>query len=255
MHWGALLERTWPRQRSTPAVLFRRADRCCSQGRYDEAAVFVAQGLRQAPDSSVGHLISAYLHVAGRRMDRAKGEFERVLAIDPFHPRALLGLARISIEDQDLATAKTFLDRALQYYSDFPEAQALREMLADWPRMKADGSEAPARALLGAPSQPAREYDVVAMRTDGRLVLLGMDEDRGRQLAQHLMQVYRTASATLSRADLGSLRSAAIDVGSCMVFLLKDADLLFSATLDGPVEVGAGSAHIGRLRNALGIRS
>jgi tetratricopeptide (TPR) repeat protein len=254
---AALLERTLrgvSRARSAP-VIFRRADRCRNEGRYDEAARLVAEGLRQAPDSNVGHLISAYLHVAGRRMDRATSEFHRVLGVDPYQPRALLGLAKIHIENQDLIGAKALLDRALEYYADFAEARALREMFEGWPQTQADRREAPASGFLGQPARPARERDVVAMRTDGNLILTGADDERGRQLAQHLMQVYRAASATLSRAGLGSLRSAVIDTGSSMTFLLRDADLVFSGTLDGPVEVGAGFAQIGRLRADLGVKA
>ena len=259
MGLAALLERTLrsvnrARHQSTPATLFRRADRYRNQGRYDEAARLVTQGLRQAPDSSVGHLISAYLHMAGRRMSRAKSEFHRVLDVDPYHPRALLGLARIHIEDQDLEGAKTLLDRALQYYTDFAEARALREMLVGWPPTQANPRDAPASGFR-EPSKAARERDVVALRTDGNLLLTGTDEERGRQLAQHVMQVYRTASATLSRAGLGSLRSAAIDTGSCMTFLLRDADLVFAATLDSNIEVGAGFARVARLRTDLGVKA
>src|SRR5262245_2422337 len=188
---AGLIERTLVAQRSTPAALFRRADRCRGQGEYEEAARLVALGLRQAPDSSVGHLISAYLHMAGRRMDRAKSEFDRVLTVDPYHPRALLGLARIAIEDQDLEGAKTLLDRALQYYRDFPDALALREMLVSWPKTDVDLKGAHANGLGDASGQAATERDVVAMRTDGSLILCGADGERGRQVAQHLMQVYR----------------------------------------------------------------
>ena len=71
--FATLLERTWSgitgmvRKPSTPAALFRQADRYRNEGRYDEAARLVAQGLRQAPDSHVGRLLSAYLYVAARR--------------------------------------------------------------------------------------------------------------------------------------------------------------------------------------------
>jgi tetratricopeptide (TPR) repeat protein len=236
-------------------MLFRRADQCRNEGQYDEAALLVARGLRLAPDSSVGHLIAAYLHVARCQMRPAESEFHRVLALDPYHPRALVGLAKIRIEHQDLEGAEALLDRALQYYTDFAEARALREMLVDRPRTAADRRTAPPSGSRRAPSTPARERDVVVIRTDGDLVFTRTDEDRGRQLAQHVMQVYRTASATLSRAGLGSLRRAAIDTGSCMTFLLRDADLVVSATLGGNVEVGAGFARIGRLRADLGIKA
>lgn len=256
---AALLERSLrgvyrPREQSTPATLFRRADQCRNEGQYDEAARLVARGLRQAPDSSVGHLLSAYLHMARRQAGRARNEFDRVLALDPYHPRALLGLARIHIEEQDLEGAKALLDRALQYYADFPEARALREMLVGWPPAQAERRAAPPSSSPAEPGTPARERDVVAIRADGSLVLTRTEEDRGRQLAQHVMQVYRTASATLSRAGLGSLRSAAIDTGSLMTFLLTDADLIYSATMDGKVDVAAGLARIRRLRTDLGVK-
>jgi tetratricopeptide (TPR) repeat protein len=235
----------------TPAMLFRRADRLRAQGRYDEAAQLVARGLRQVPDSTVGHLISAYLAMATRTTARARSEFQRVLTADPYHPRALLGLARIHIEDQDPEGAKILLDRALQYHTDFAEARALREMLGGWSRTPVDLRAPPARAALAA--APGR--DVIALRGDGRVILTGPDEERGRQLAQHVMQVHRAAAATLSRAGLGSLRSAAIDTGAGMTVLLKDADLVFSATLDGAIEVGAGLAQVARLRADLGVKA
>ncbi len=257
---ATLLERalsgiTLALHRPTSAALFRHADRCRNEGRYDEAARLVAQGLRRDPDSSVGHLLSAYLHVAARQTGRASTEFHRVLALDPYHPRALLGLARICIEDQDLEGAKALLDRALQYYSDFAEAQALREMVASRPSTPSPGVEAPPRASPVDARTPAPERDLVVTRMDGTLVLARTDEGRGTQLAQHMIQVYRMASATLSRAGLGALRRGAIDTGSDMTFFLSDAGLVLSATLDGHAEVGAGFAQIGRLGAELGVKA
>src|SRR5205814_8164913 len=123
--------------RGGSAALFRRADRYRNEGRFEEAAQLVAQGRQQDPDSRVGHLLSAYLHVATRQTDRAKTDFQRVLALDPFHPRALLGLAKICLEEQDVEGSKALLDRVLQYYTDFAEAQALREMVMSWPQSPA----------------------------------------------------------------------------------------------------------------------
>src|SRR6266852_635631 len=75
--FARLLERTWNGiagmvRPSTPAAFFRQADRYRNEGRYDEAARLVARGLQLTPDSSVGHLLSGYLYVAARRMDRSK---------------------------------------------------------------------------------------------------------------------------------------------------------------------------------------
>jgi tetratricopeptide (TPR) repeat protein len=240
------------RDRSTAAMLFRRADQCRNEGRFHEAARLVAEGLRQAPDSIVGHLISAYLHVARRQPGRARREFDRVLALDPYHLRALVGLARICIEDQDHEGAAALLDRTLQYYPDFPEARTLRETLGDRSRTPRGLRETPHEE----PHAQTGERDVLAMSADGDLVLARTDDkERGEQLARHLMTVCRTASVTLSRAGLGSLRRAAIDTGASTTFVLKEADLVFSATLDGTVEIGAGFLRVGRLRAELGART
>src|SRR5262249_54491310 len=103
-----MLEATWSslgRRRPTVASLFRRADQQRMDGFYEAAARLLAQGLELAPESSVGHLLMAYLHADLRQADEARAEFERVLALDPYHPRALLGLARIAIEEGDTAEA------------------------------------------------------------------------------------------------------------------------------------------------------
>ena len=48
-----------------------------------------------------------------------------MLSLDPEHPRALLGLARIAFESGEAGTAGQLLERALRVYPDFPEAIAL----------------------------------------------------------------------------------------------------------------------------------
>src|SRR5260370_9044451 len=65
-------------------------------------------------------------------MPAAKTSFRRVLSLDPYHPRALFGLARIALEEGDIEGCRPFLDRAIQYFPDFPEAKALQEMVATW---------------------------------------------------------------------------------------------------------------------------
>ena len=236
--------------RPASSALFRHADRYRNEGRYDEAFRLVTQGLQQDPDSSVGHLLSAYLHVATRQTDRAKTHFQRVLARDPYHPRALLGLAKICLEERDLEGSKVLLDLALQYYADFAEAQALREMVVSWPQAPARTIETPGPAGVAEPGILS-EHDLIMVRTDGTTLLARGDGERGRQLAQHAIQVFRMASAAASRAGLGSLRRGAVDTGSHTTFFLGGADLVLSATLDGHVEIGEGFEHMGRLKSAL----
>jgi tetratricopeptide (TPR) repeat protein len=89
---ATFLERTWsgiaglvkPRSASS---LFRLADQCRHEGRYEDAAELVTEGLRVSPNIAVGHLLDAYLHVVFREMPAAKASFRRVLGLDPYHPR------------------------------------------------------------------------------------------------------------------------------------------------------------------------
>src|SRR6266536_3536119 len=106
---------------------------------------------RSAPKNGVGHLLSAYHHLAFRQIGPAKSEFQSVLDLDPYHPRALLGLAKIALEERDLAACRPFLDKALQYYPDFPEARALQEMVSSWTMTAAPAGQRPAYA--GPPIQ------------------------------------------------------------------------------------------------------
>jgi hypothetical protein len=73
-------------------------------------------------------------------------------------------------------------------------------------------------------------------------------------LAQHALQVVRMASATMSRAGLGPLLRGAINTGSHTTFLLADADLIVSTTLDGTVEMDEGFARAARLKSELGTK-
>src|SRR5262249_59322422 len=59
--WDVITSLTRP---PNAATLFRRADLYRQEGRFEEAADLVAQGLRLSPNNGVGHLLSAYLHVA-----------------------------------------------------------------------------------------------------------------------------------------------------------------------------------------------
>jgi tetratricopeptide (TPR) repeat protein len=258
---GAMFERTWGgiRGKTRPAAaatLFRRADQYRNEGRYEEAAALVARGLEQDPDSSVGHLLWGYLQAARRDMGPAKLAFQRVLALDRYHPRALLGLARLAIEEGDLRGAQNLLDQALQFYPDFPEAQALREMVASGsniadPVSAVPSAVIPPTALHEELTGTAR--DVVVARSDGALVhVVQISEERAKAIAQHLAQVVRIASATLSHAGLAPLRHGVIESDSGATFVLNEGRLILTATEDCGVDPSAGLANVGRLSRALG---
>lgn len=259
MGLAALLERTWTgitnlvRPPSSPAALFRKADQYRHEGRYEEAAELVSQGLRLAPNSGVGHLLAAYLHLVFRQMAPAKAAFRRVLALDPYHPRALFGLARIALEEGDYEECKPFLDRVLKYYPDFPEARALQEMVASWmgPQTAAGAAAAVRTNRLRV---PAGARDLVLIQTDGTFVYGQVSLERQRQVTPHLTRVYRIATATLARAGLGALRRVVVEGASEMTFVRTDAGLVLSITLPQDTEVGAGLVQVGRLWTELDIK-
>ena len=258
---ATFLERTWSglaglvRPRSA-ASLFRLADQYRHEGRYEEAAELITEGLRVAPNIAVGHLLDAYLHVVFREMPAAKTSFRRVLSLDPYHPRALFGLARIALEEGDIEGCRPFLDRAIQYFPDFPEAKALQEMVATW---SAPAVAAPSAAVGTINTErlrmPQGARDLILAHTDGTLVFAQGGEERQRQLGLHVTQVFRIASATLARAGLGALRRGVVEGSSEMTFLRSDGGLILGVALPRDIEVGAGLVQVGRLWTDLNIKA
>jgi tetratricopeptide (TPR) repeat protein len=256
---ATFLERTWSgitglvKPRSA-ASLFRLADQYRHEGRYEEAAELIAEGLRQSPNIAVGHLLDAYLHVVFRDMAAARASFRRVLALDPYHPRALFGLARIALEEGDIEECRPFLDRAIQYFPDFPEAKALQEMVATWTAPAAIPS-APITAVSTERLRlPPGARDLVLTQADGTLAFAQGSEERQKQLALHATQVYRIASATLARAGLGPLRRGVVEGSSETTFLRSDGGVILAVTLAREIEVGAGLVQVGRLWTDLNIK-
>ncbi len=87
-----ILARIWhtvrgERRFRTSVQVFRRAKRFRDEGRFEEAAALVAGGLLLDPDNVVGHLLAGSLHAMLREMGEARTSFERVLALEPTHPR------------------------------------------------------------------------------------------------------------------------------------------------------------------------
>ena len=257
--WDAITSLTRP---PNAATLFRRADLYRQEGRFEEAAELVAQGLRLAPNNGVGHLLSAYLHLAFRQIGPAKSELQFVLQADPYHPRALLGLAKIALEERDLAACRPFLDKALQYYPDFPEARALQEMVAGWATAVAASGQSP--AYTGPPLQveklrpPAGGREFVLAQTDGTLVFSQEGDKDAEDLAAHVTQVYRIASATLQRAGLGALRRGIVQAATETSFFRSNDRLILALSFPQDVKIGFGLLETDKLWNnslrELGVR-
>lgn len=237
----------------TAAALFRQADQCRQDGRYDESRRLIADGLALQPNSGTGHLLAAYLQLVDRNMGAARASFQRVLEIDPYHPRALLGLARIAFEEGDVEGCKSLLARALQYYQDFPDAQALRDMLESWTPVKPAPAPPPLASPLEQLDLHAEARDMVLARADGSLVLARTSADRQRALSLHVAQVHRIASSALARSGLGTLRRAAVDGERTVTVMRSDGGDVLALTLPRDVDLEVAHAELDRVWRALGI--
>lgn len=258
--WDAITSFTRP---PNAATLFRRADLYRQEGRFEEAAELIAHGLRLAPNNGVGHLLSAYVHLAFRQIGPAKSEFQSVLALDPYHPRALLGLAKIALEERDLVACRPFLDKALQYYPDFPEARALQDMVSSWTMTPAAPGQRP---VYEGPSiqvdklnPPAGGREFVLTQADGTLVFSQQGDKDATDLAAHVTQVYRIASATLQRAGLGALRRGIVQAVTETTYLRSNDRLILALRFPEDVKVGVGLLETDKLwtnsLRELGVRA
>jgi tetratricopeptide (TPR) repeat protein len=239
-----LLRRMWaPRRALTLVEAFRRADQFRHDGRLPEAMTMVAHGLRLDPDNVTGHLLAAYLHVAGRAMPAAKTEFQWVLTRDPNHARALLGLARIALEQGEVESCRDLLGRALRFYPDFPEAQALLAVVAAAPVLPA----APAAVAVDRLRLPAHGRSLVTARHDG--VLLGAeprDVDEGPRAAA-LARILSVAAAALARCGFGTVRRTVIEDADEAVFARTDGVMLVALTLPRTTAITQGLLEVNRL--------
>ena len=195
--------------------MFRQAQRLRDQGRFEDAAELVTDALIYEPGSVVGHLLAGSLHMTLRETGQARTAFERVLALEPTQPRALLGLARISLEDGDAGTCRDLLSRALARYPDFPEARALLELTRDLTR-NGSTSSAPAASAV---------------------------------------KLARIATAVLARAGFGPLRHAVIEGAAETTYLRMDDAALLTLAFDRDVTPATAVSHLerawGRCRSEL----
>lgn len=237
------LQRLWPgaaRRAPTPAELFGHADRLRRAGRLGEAAERVLQGLSLDPASVTGHLLAAYLHVARRTIAPAKEEFRWVLERHPSHPRALLGLARLAVEEGDVDGGREALVRALRVYPDFPEAQALLDGLAARPPA-APG----ARPRLDRLRLPAAARALVVLGSDG--VVLAARPEGADEGGRRLARTVGLAAATLRRAGLGPLRRGIVADADDLHFLRTDVTLTLAVTLPRTTHITQGLLEVNRL--------
>jgi len=251
-----LLARIWEsvssgRRRPTTVQIFRQANRCRDEGRFEEAAALVAQGLKLDPGNLAGLMLAGSLHTVFREVHLAKAAFERVLSIDATHPRALLGLARIALEQGEPGSCTELLQRALKRYPEFPEASALLEVV----RASAKPPAAAARPAAAPPATlridrlrvPSDSREALLARIDATLIFAQPRGSRTEELAQRTAQLCRLASAMLTRSGLGTMHHAVIEGAAETTYLRADGQVVLSMAFGRDVELPAGLAHLERV--------
>jgi tetratricopeptide (TPR) repeat protein len=236
------------RQRHSQSTvqIFRQASRQRDAGRFEEAAALIARGLKLDPDNLVGHLLAGSLHAIFREMRLAQAAFERVLALDPTHPRALLGVARIAMEEGQIGTCTEYLRRALARYPDFPEAQALLEVVrstTNSPRVV----RAPTSVRLDRLRVPTDSRELLLARIDATLIVAQPRGSRTDELAARTAQLCRLAAAVLNRSGMGPLHHATIEGAAESTYLRADGEVVLSLAFSRDVEPSVALAHLERV--------
>jgi tetratricopeptide (TPR) repeat protein len=247
-----MFARAWRRLRSRRRVpvsieLFRRANRYRTEGRFERAAVLVAHGLRLDPDSVVGNLLAGQLHAIFRETAQARVAFDRVLARDPTQPRALFGRARVALEEGEPGTCREYLTRALARWGDFPEAQALLEVVREAGPKPGAAARAVSPLRLDRVRLPVEGRELLFARIDATLILAQPRGMRSDELAVRTAHLCRVAVALLARAGCGPLREALIEGAAERTYLRADDEVVLSLTFGRDVPVAEAAASVERV--------
>src|SRR5262245_6239625 len=248
------LRRLWPtvprRKRKPSAVtMFREASQHRDAGRLDEALNMVLLGLSEEPNSLMGHVLAGNLYVAHREIGPARTAFEHVLGADPHQPRALLGLARIALEENDAGACRILLERALDRYPDFPEAEALLEVVQ---------SPEPASVPFPIPPPPLvlprRARQLVLVAADGTLQRSAPADGHAVRTAQHVHRVSRLAMAILERTGRGRLHEVTLAGPQETTLMRCDEHVALAITFPADVPPPAAREEVERLWRMVGAR-
>lgn len=235
------------RRSPTTVQLFRSATLHRNAGRFEEAAALVERGLGLDPNNVVGLLLAGSLHAVFRETQLAQTAFERVLTLDPTHPRALLGMARMALEAGEAGTCTDFLRRALGRYPDFPEARALLEAVshADGDAAPRQGATQPLRIERLRVPQESRE--TLLARIDATLIFAQPRGTSTDDVAARTARLCRLTGAMLARCGLRRWTHAVLEGAAETTFLRADDEVVLSIAFGRDIEMGAGLAHVDRL--------
>jgi tetratricopeptide (TPR) repeat protein len=247
-----LLRRLWrPAAHRPPLTVpeaLRRAEQRRREGRYAEADALVTRALELDRDNLHAHLLAAYLHVARRATAPAKAEFRWVLGHDANHARALIGLARVALEESDDRACHDLLRRALRFYPDFPEAAALLDALRA--RESPPPSAAAPAPRIERLRLPGTGRALIVGRADGGLIAAQPATEDAKDVSEGLARALRLAAAALQRCGLGPVHRAIIDDGRDAVFMRTDGELVVSLALPRATDPPQGLLDVNRLWSA-----
>jgi len=228
--------------------IFRQARRFRDEGRLEEAAALVASGLLLDRENVVGHLLAGSLHAMLREMAKARTSFARVLALEPTHPRALLGLARITLEEGDTEACVELLTRALTRYPDFPEAKALLDVAQSLPHH--DAAKRPPPSVVVRADRlrlPVECREALLARADATLMFAQPRGLRTEEVAARAAKLCRIASAMLARAGLGPLHHAVIEGAAETTYLRVDGEVVLTLAFGREVKAANARDHLERV--------
>ncbi|HEU5322274.1 MAG TPA: tetratricopeptide repeat protein, partial [Methylomirabilota bacterium] len=178
----------------------------------------------------------------------ARAEFRWVLERDPQHPRALLGVARVALEEGDAGACRESLQQALHAWPDFPEAQALLDGLAARP-VPAPAPASTVRLLLRVdrlqPPETAR--GLALARADGAVLTTLPGPGHAWATVERPARVLGLAGATLARAGLGPLRRVVMEDENEAVFVRTDGEHLLALAMPPGTDIAQGILQLHRL--------
>ena len=237
------------KRQPTGTLMLRRVQRLRDEGRYRRAAGLVDEALVHDPKSVVGHLLAASLHMVLRETGQARTSFERVLALEPTQPRALLGLARVELEDGEAAACCALLNRALARYPDFPEARALLEVAQELLATAEATRDATSTGAVYADRLrlPVESREALFMRADATVIVAEPHGPRTDAVAAHAVKLATVATAMLGRAGLGPLRHAVIEGAAETTYLRRDDAALLTLSFDRDVKCTTALGHLERV--------
>ncbi len=228
------------------------------QGRLEEARRYALRGLERHPHIAGAHDALARVLADFGDEAQARDEWSFALRLDPSHHASLRGLGFLAYKRRDLATAETFLARALHLNpADDGLASALRRVrneLRDSDQSatpRGNGSARP-HGARGTAAEEARQLfasllgdaDRTALLLDrDGLVLAGTYVDgSGREVADeigaHLGGLAEEATRALRQLGLGRWDSLVVEAQHATVALapgLEGAVVMVAAARDTPV--------------------